>query len=147
MSFWESEDRFVVLVFAVMSNSRYFQSHLFDSMYLDTNYLNFFRQVLSRDESTVVGKISKQWSGLARELFTDADNFGISFPLDLDVRMKAVMMGACFLIVRIGVLICICKHYLSNERSLHWNYFLFKDFMYFEKTGNEESDGIGLCWI
>lgn len=55
---------------------------------------------MSRDGSTQVGKISKQWSGLLREAFTDADNFGISFPMDLDVRMKAVMLGACFLIVR-----------------------------------------------
>jgi hypothetical protein len=46
-----------------------------------------------------VGKISKQWSGLLREAFTDADYFGITFPMDLDVKMKAVMMGACFLIV------------------------------------------------
>lgn len=46
-----------------------------------------------------VGKISKQWSGLVREMFTDADFFGINFPMDLDVRMKAVMLGACFLIV------------------------------------------------
>ncbi|XP_055304798.1 phospholipid scramblase 1-like [Sitodiplosis mosellana] len=49
-------------------------------------------------EGTQVGKISKQWSGLAREFFTEADNFGISFPMDLDVRMKAVMLGACILI-------------------------------------------------
>ncbi len=59
-------------------------------------------QVLSKDKSAVVGKISKQWSGFARELFTDSDYFGISFPLDLDVRMKAVMIGACFLIVSFG---------------------------------------------
>uniref|UniRef100_A0A0A1XPM6 Phospholipid scramblase n=1 Tax=Zeugodacus cucurbitae TaxID=28588 RepID=A0A0A1XPM6_ZEUCU len=45
-----------------------------------------------------VGKISKQWSGLAREIFTDADFFGITFPMDLDVRMKAVLLGATFLI-------------------------------------------------
>ncbi|XP_065360481.1 phospholipid scramblase 1-like [Calliphora vicina] len=45
-----------------------------------------------------VGKICKQWSGLAREIFTDADFFGITFPLDLDVRMKAVLLGATFLI-------------------------------------------------
>ena len=57
-------------------------------------------QVLSRDGSTQVGKITKQWSGLVREAFTDADNFGISFPMDLDVNIKAVMLGACFLIVR-----------------------------------------------
>ncbi len=58
-------------------------------------------QVLSKDGSTQVGKITKQWSGLVREAFTDADNFGISFPIDLDVSTKAVLLGACFLIVRI----------------------------------------------
>ena len=45
------------------------------------------------------------------ELFTDADNFGISFPLDLDVNAKAILLGATFLI----------------------------DFMYFEKSAS--SDG------
>ncbi|XP_065179721.1 phospholipid scramblase 2-like [Sycon ciliatum] len=45
-----------------------------------------------------VGLIQKQWSGLAKEMFTDADNFGISFPMDLDVKMKGVMLGALFLI-------------------------------------------------
>lgn len=46
-----------------------------------------------------LGRISKQWSGLIKEGLTDSDNFGINFPMDLDVRMKAVLMGACFLIV------------------------------------------------
>lgn len=55
-------------------------------------------QILTLDGDEV-GKISKQWSGLVREMFTDADFFGITFPMDLDVRMKAVMLGACFLIV------------------------------------------------
>lgn len=54
--------------------------------------------VNGRDGYTQIGKVSKQWSGLLKELFTDADNFGISFPMDLDVRMKAVMLGAVFLI-------------------------------------------------
>lgn len=48
-----------------------------------------------------MGRISKKWSGFAREAFTDADNFGISFPMDLDVKMKAVLIGACMLIVSI----------------------------------------------
>ena len=34
-------------------------------------------QVMSADGSQEVGKISKQWSGLAKEFFSDADNFGI----------------------------------------------------------------------
>ncbi|KAF4116795.1 hypothetical protein G5714_001348 [Onychostoma macrolepis] len=54
--------------------------------------------VLSVDESTKVGRIAKQWTGLVRETFTDADNFGISFPMDLDVKIKAALFGACFLI-------------------------------------------------
>lgn len=55
-------------------------------------------QIISLD-GTQVGRISKQWSGLTREIFTTADFFGINFPIDLDVRMKAVMLGACMLIV------------------------------------------------
>ena len=34
-------------------------------------------QILSADGTQEVGKITKQWSGLAKEFFTDADNFGI----------------------------------------------------------------------
>lgn len=60
---------------------------------LDTTF-----EVTSLDESTVVGQIRKQWGGFIQEGFTDADNFMISFPLDLDVKIKAVMLGACFLI-------------------------------------------------
>lgn len=67
-------------------------------------------------DGTEIGKISKQWSGLARELFTDADFFGISFPIDLDVYIKAILLGACFLI----------------------------DAMFFEKAANHERDKPGL---
>lgn len=63
-------------------------------------------ELKSKADKTI-GRISKQWSGLLKEVFTDTDNFGIQFPMDLDVKMKAVLMGACFLI----------------------------DFMFFEKVG------------
>ncbi|CAN2391473.1 Phospholipid scramblase [Pristimantis euphronides] len=55
-------------------------------------------QLKSLDEVSVLGKVCKQWTGLARELFTDADNFGVNFPMDLDVKIKAIILGACFLI-------------------------------------------------
>lgn len=55
-------------------------------------------KVKSADGNHTVGVIQKEWSGFGREFFTDADNFGISFPLDLDVKMKAVLLGACLLI-------------------------------------------------
>ncbi|XP_055347501.1 phospholipid scramblase 2-like [Paramacrobiotus metropolitanus] len=54
--------------------------------------------VLSADGTKVVGKISKQWTGILKEAYTDADNFGIQFPMDLDVQTKATLLGALFLI-------------------------------------------------
>lgn len=45
-----------------------------------------------------VGAITKKWTGLIKELFTDADNFGISFPKDLDVHVKAALLAAAMLI-------------------------------------------------
>ncbi|KAB0799175.1 hypothetical protein PPYR_07055 [Photinus pyralis] len=54
--------------------------------------------VYSADGQTKVGKIYKQWSGLIKEGFTDADNFGVTFPIDFDVRIKATLIGALFLI-------------------------------------------------
>ncbi|XP_047242477.1 phospholipid scramblase 2-like isoform X1 [Girardinichthys multiradiatus] len=64
-------------------------------------------ELKGKDGDQSIGRISKQWSGLLKEVFTDTDNFGIQFPMDLDVKIKAVLMGACFLI----------------------------DFMFFEKVG------------
>ena len=55
--------------------------------------------VMSVDGATKVGKITKQWSGIAREMFTDSDLFGVSFPMDLDVQVKAVLLATTFLIV------------------------------------------------
>ncbi|KAF4519482.1 hypothetical protein B566_EDAN010091 [Ephemera danica] len=54
--------------------------------------------VMTPDCTEQVGTITKQWSGFIKESFTDADNFSVTFPKDLDVKMKAVMLGACFFI-------------------------------------------------
>ena len=54
------------------------------------------------------GKITKKWSGLLIEGFTDADNFGVSFPAEWDKNVKALFLSAVFLI----------------------------DFVHFENTGN-----------
>ena len=55
-------------------------------------------KLLALDGTSEVGKISKEWSGYFQEAYTDADTFGINFPVDLDVKMKAVLLGACMLI-------------------------------------------------
>ena len=44
------------------------------------------------------GKITKKWSGLGKEMFTDADNFAVTFPAEWHVEVKALFLGAVFLI-------------------------------------------------
>ncbi|XP_038061948.1 phospholipid scramblase 1-like [Patiria miniata] len=65
-------------------------------------------KIKGSDGVTDVGKVSKQWGGFFREVITQADNFSCTFPMDMDVRMKATLLGASFLI----------------------------DYMYFEKENN-----------
>lgn len=59
-----------------------------------------FSKVKTINEKLTIGKISKYWSGFVNDVFTNADNFGIHVPADLDVTVKAAMIGACFLFVR-----------------------------------------------
>ena len=51
-----------------------------------------------RDDNREYGKITKEWSGLLKESFTDADNFGVTFPEDWNVAKKGLFLGAVFLI-------------------------------------------------
>ena len=52
-------------------------------LYIDT-------KVLSADGQQNVGRISKQWSGLAQEYFTNADNFGIQCKLTYILQLYVV---------------------------------------------------------
>ena len=53
-------------------------------------------KILKNDNE--VGKILKKWSGMGKEIFTDADTFSIDFPAGIDAKQKAVLLGALFLI-------------------------------------------------
>jgi hypothetical protein len=44
-----------------------------------------------------IGRISKKWTGAAKEIFTDADNFNVAFPSEIDVEKKCLLIGALFL--------------------------------------------------
>jgi len=73
-------------------------------------------KVLTPDGEREIGMVTKQWTGVVKEAFTDADNFSLTFPIDLDVKVKATLLGAVFLI----------------------------DFMFFEKKNNESNDAPGM---
>lgn len=44
------------------------------------------------------GMIQKKWTGLLKEGFTDADNFGVTFPSDWPVELKTLALGTVLLI-------------------------------------------------
>lgn len=70
-------------------------------------------EVKSLDGAFTIGSIIRKWNGLLSTM-ANADHFEIHFPLDLDVKMKATIFGACFLI----------------------------DFMYFERSTSRHSQSI-----
>lgn len=45
-----------------------------------------------------IARITKKWSGLTKEYFTDADTFGVKFNKELDKTSKYLLLGAVFLI-------------------------------------------------
>lgn len=47
---------------------------------------------------TKCGAVTKKWSGILKEAYTDADNFNVSFPIDLDVKLKATLLSLVFMI-------------------------------------------------
>ncbi|KAK7087609.1 phospholipid scramblase 1-like [Littorina saxatilis] len=61
-----------------------------------TNDVDF--PVIDTKDQSQIGTISKQWPGLLKEMFTDSDNFRVSFPINMDVKKKALMFGAIFII-------------------------------------------------
>ena len=54
---------------------------------------------MSLDEEIVIGKISNTWAGFIRELSTNADKFGIQFPLDLDVKIKISLLKCNIVVI------------------------------------------------
>jgi hypothetical protein len=74
------------------------------------------------------GAISKKWSGLAKEMLTYCDNFGINFPPNAELNEKALLLGACILIVSVH------KILLSMKNFIQTNFIYFsQDLMFFEK--------------
>ncbi|KAG8136014.1 putative Phospholipid scramblase protein [Naja naja] len=55
-------------------------------------------QIKSFNEKSSIGKITRKWKGLAAEAATDASNFLMQFPMDLEVKTKTLLLGACFLL-------------------------------------------------
>lgn len=45
-----------------------------------------------------VGSINKQWAGVFRDCCTDADTFSVTFPMNMQIKHKALMIATIFII-------------------------------------------------
>ena len=54
-----------------------------------------FRVLVGGEE---VGKITKEWGGVLREAFTDADTFGVHYGPAMNPQLRSLVLGATFLI-------------------------------------------------
>lgn len=74
--------------------------YIYISIWLIRNFFFFF-QIKSADNKHKVGQIKMTFKMNYFIPFTDitTNDFNINFPLDLDVKIKSVLLGACFLLV------------------------------------------------
>lgn len=66
---------------------------------IDGSLLRYFTFIVKSAQGSELGRITKQWSGIGREAFTDADTFQIQFTdsgTDQDFRL--LMLAAAFAI-------------------------------------------------
>ncbi|XP_064487350.1 phospholipid scramblase 1-like isoform X2 [Ornithodoros turicata] len=54
-------------------------------------------RVKTKDD-TQIGLIIRQYPGVLRDVFTDADNFSVTFPVDLEVTHKAMLIACTILL-------------------------------------------------
>ncbi|KAG5450094.1 Phospholipid scramblase 2 [Clonorchis sinensis] len=59
---------------------------------------NVIFQTMSVDDTVVVGQITKQPTSSLQDLPINLEIFDITFPVDLDMKIKATLIGAAFLI-------------------------------------------------
>jgi len=55
-------------------------------------------KVWSEQGGEEVASITRKWPGLCKQAMTDACHYHLNFPVDLDIKLKATLLGALFLI-------------------------------------------------
>ncbi|XP_070182216.1 phospholipid scramblase 2-like [Littorina saxatilis] len=61
-----------------------------------TDDINF--EITDLQTNSSMGTIKKVWEGAIKDMFTDSDNFSVLFPINTEVKKKALMIGMVFII-------------------------------------------------
>ena len=62
-----------------------------------STFLNSVTMEVKTVDGDIIGKITNEWSGALQETLTDADNFCVCCPAELDLGCKVALLGAAFL--------------------------------------------------
>jgi len=55
-------------------------------------------KIYSEQDGSEVGGITRKWPGFCKQALTEACHYELYFPGDLDIKMKATLLGALFLV-------------------------------------------------
>merc|ERR1712107_560394 len=55
-------------------------------------------KVWNFEDGEEVGTITRQWPGFCKQAMTDACHYTLNFPENLDIKLKAALIGALFLV-------------------------------------------------
>lgn len=60
---------------------------------INSSFFKFFTFKICDDSGREIGMISKKWGGFVKEIFTDADKFGVEFSINMEDQKKAVILA------------------------------------------------------
>ena len=92
-----------------------------------------FYQITSLGETHQVGKISKQWSGLVKEFFTNVDNFGIKCKLTIIPPNDGLLNCQVFCY---STTLNVCMIYNGKNLEVKFWNILSKAFITLKQTGH-----------
>lgn len=80
-----------------------------------------------------VGRVSKEWDNLPKELLATSDNFGVAFPEDIPATHKALLIGVAFILVSMAstdrrlMLVASFGHHIAPLTQCYGTFFSSND--------------------
>jgi len=104
LSIFDADDNEIYRIVGECCGCANYSFNIFDQAHLNSD-----------NDADSCGVIQRRWAGISKELFGDADNFFVTFPVSATPAHRALFLGATFLI----------------------------DFLYFARKNNNQGDILG----
>ncbi|XP_078524629.1 phospholipid scramblase 3-like isoform X2 [Lissotriton helveticus] len=68
------------------------QNHVLHLL-LPSHFCSWTVEVKTSNESHTIGRITRVWRGFRKEMFSANDHYSVQFPIDLDAKVKALLLS------------------------------------------------------